>query len=151
MMWYTNPGHDNRRVVVAPRRQPHGPGCQSHSKEQQSYQEQEISQDVDCDCLISHWKATSGRGKVFDGWGTWSVTFGNKLKLTTHLLSDSMTVQLALTQEVTTLLNPRSKQKHVWLVGRHSDCGKEAARHSSYTRAGQYSVIQVRISRTSVT
>lgn len=57
-----------------------------------------------------------------------------------------MTVQLALTQEVTTLLNPRSKQKHVWLVGRHSDCGKEAARHSSYTKAGQYSVLQVRIS-----
>lgn len=53
----------------------------------------------------------------------------NTVELATNLLSDSMTVQLALTQEVTTLLNPRSKQRHVSLVGGHSELGKEAARH----------------------
>lgn len=74
-----------------------------------------------------------------------SVT-GNTFELASYLLSDSMTVQLARTQEVTMLLNPRSRQRHVSLVGGHSDCGKEAARHSSYTALGQHCILPVEFS-----
>lgn len=52
-------------------------------------------------------------------------------------------VQLVLTQEVTTLLNPVSKQRHVSLVDGHSDFGNEAARHSSYATASQYSLFRI--------
>lgn len=52
-----------------------------------------------------------------------------------------MTVQLALTQEVTTLLNPWSRQRHASSVIEHSDSGKEAPMHSTYTTVGQRYVL----------
>lgn len=63
--------------------------------------------------------------------------------LTTYLPRDSITVQLSFTQEVTRFSNPPSKQRHVWFVDEHSDCGKEAARHSSCATVGQHSVLHI--------
>lgn len=64
--------------------------------------------------------------------------------ITTNSLSDSIMEQLAATQEATTLLNPWSRQRHVSLVDRHVDCGKEIATHPSYSTVGQHAVFCIK-------